>query len=297
MTHRSEWPSVRSQRFELPFFREVCFLLLVLLASPAAFSDKGAASGEEFSIDLPNSEADVLTAVQVLVEDHIIHGTYVYEREKTLNDAAAEASSAYFGPWQEPGHVFYKVRRDALAPRNFRNSSDIGVITIRYIVRSISDTRTHLEIKAVFVEDGTRRVHASDGTVETSEYAELQIQLGNLQKERAQAAQISQKRAAVAGEAVLAKQKDEELRRYQAAQSSVKTLEQKLDELQHAVEVRVPTQDTELKSAPFRSAATLIKIPANSDVLVEIVTAYWYGVETVDGHRGWLRRDQVVPLP
>jgi len=171
------------------------------------------------------------------------------------------------------------------------------VITVRYIVHSLSEPLTHLEIKAVFVEDGTRRVHASDGTVETSEYAELQTQLGNLQKERAQAAEITQKRAAVAEEAALAKQKDEEVGRYQAAQSSVKNLEQRLNQLQRAVEVRVSAQDTELKSAPFRSAASLTKMPANSDLLVEIVTAYWYGVETTDGHRGWVRRDQVVPLP
>jgi hypothetical protein len=39
------------------------------------------------------------------------------------------------------------------------------------------------------------------------------------------------------------------------------------------------------------------KLPANSDVLVEILTTYWYGVETSDGHRGWVRRDDVVPLP
>ena len=297
MTHKAALP-LESQRFEMSFVREACFLMvLVLFGCPVAFSDKGATSGEGFSIDLSNPEADVLTAVQALVDDHIIHGTYVYEREKTLNEAAAETSSAYFGTWQEPGHVFYKVRRDALAPRNFKNSSDIGVITIRYVVRSVSENRTHLEIKAVFVEDGTRRVHASDGTVESSEYAELQTQLGNLQKERAQAAEITQKRAAVAEEAALAKQKEEEVGRYQAAQSSVKTLQQRLNELQHAVEVRVPAQDTELKSAPFRGAATLTKIPANSDVLVEIVTSYWYGVETADGHRGWVRRDQVVPLP
>jgi hypothetical protein len=296
--HKAATSSIGPEPFELPFVCKACLLfLLVLLTSPAAFSDKAATSGEGFSMDLPNSEADVLTAVQALVDDHIIHGTYVYEREKTLNEASAETSSAYFGTWQEPGRAFYKVRRDALAPRNFKNSSDIGVITVRYIVRSVSETRTHLEIKAVFVEDGTRRVHASDGTVETSEYAELQIHLADLQKERAQAAQITQKRAAVAEEAALAKQKEEEVGRYQAAQSSVKTLEQRLNELQHAVEVRVPAQDTELKSAPFRSAATLTKIPANSDVLVEIVTAYWYGVETADGHRGWVRRDQVVPLP
>lgn len=298
MTHKAAPPAVRLLCLKPPYLREACLLfLLVLFTCPLAFPDKGATPGEGFSIDLPKPEADVLIAVQALVDDHIIHGTYVYEREKTLNEAAAETSSAYFGPWQEPGHVFYKVRRDALAPRNFKGSSDIGVITVRYIVQSVSEGKTHLEIKAVFVEDGTRRVHASDGTVESSEYAELQTELGNLQKERAQAAEIMQKRAAVAEEAALTKQKTEELGRYQAAQSSIKTLEQRLNELQHAVEVRVPAPDTELKSAPFRGAATLNKIPANSDVLVEIVTAYWYGVETTDGHRGWVRRDQVVPLP
>ena len=298
MTCKAALLAVRCLPLELPFLRGTAFLfLLVLLANPAAFSDKGLTPGEGFSIDLPNPEADVLRAVQALADDHIIHGTYVYEREKTLNEASAETSSAYFGPWQEPGHAFYKVRRDALAPRNFRNSSDIGVITVRYIVRSVSEPKTHLEIKAVFVEDGTRRVHASDGTVETSEYAELRTQLGNLEKERALAADVTQKRAAVAEEAALAKQKDEEVGRYQAAQSSVKNLEQRLNQLQRAVEVRVSAQDTELKSAPFRSAACLTKMPANSDLLVEIVTAYWYGVETTDGHRGWVRRDQVVPLP
>jgi hypothetical protein len=298
VTHKGAPLTIRLLRWEPPFLRKACaLLLLALFASPAAFSDRGATPGEGFSIDLPTPEADVLTAVQALADDHIIHGTYVYEREKTLNEAAAETSSAYFGQWQEPGHVFYKVRRDALAPRNFKNSSDIGVITVRYIVRSVSEGRTHLEIKAVFVEDGTHRVHTSDGTVETSEYAELQTEFGNLRKERAQAAEIMQQRAAVAEEAVLARQKEEEAGRYQAAQSSVKTLEQRLNELQHAVEARVPSQDTELKSAPFRGAATLTRIPANSDVLVEIVTAYWYGVETTDGHRGWVRRDQVVPLP
>jgi hypothetical protein len=67
--------------------------------------------------------------------------------------------------------------------------------------------------------------------------------------------------------------------------------------LQHALEVRVQMANTELKAAPFHAASTLAKLPANSDVLVEILTTYWYGIETADGHRGWIRRDQVVPLP
>ena len=297
-TQKAPPPASRLSGVESLLLFEACvLLLLVLLPCPPAFSDTGVSPGEGFAIELTQREGDVLTAVEALTNDHIIHGTYVYEREKTLNDAAAETSSSYFGAWQESGHVFYKVRRDALAPRNFKNSSDIGVITVRYVVRSVSESRTHLEIKAVFVEDGTHRVHPSDGTVETSEFAELQTQLGNLQREQAEAAEVMRKRADVAEQAALSKQKDEEIGRYRSTQSSLEALEQRWNELQHAVELRVPAQDTELKSAPFRSAATLAKIPANSDVLVEIVTPYWYGVEMADGHRGWVRRDQVVPLP
>jgi len=83
VTRKSAPLAVRSLPLELPFLRAAGFLfLLVLFASPAAFSDKGVTPGEGFSIDVPTPEADVLTAVQALVDDHIVHGTYIYEREK-----------------------------------------------------------------------------------------------------------------------------------------------------------------------------------------------------------------------
>jgi hypothetical protein len=247
---------------------------------------------------MQNTEADVLAVVQAVADDHIIHGTYVYEHEKTLGEAAVESSSAFFGPWKTEGRAFYKVRRNALAPRNFKDSSDIGVITVRYVVRVISPERTHLEITAVFVEDGTHRVHPSDTSVETSEFAEIQNQLTTLVRDRQQAAEVQRKKNIdVEKASALAQQRSEEIARYEDAESSLKILQTRADELQRAVEVRIPATNTELKSAPFRGASTLAKIPANSDVLVEIVTTYWYGVETTDGHRGWVRRDQVVPLP
>ena len=34
-----------------------------------------------------------------------------------------------------------------------------------------------------------------------------------------------------------------------------------------------------------------------SEVLVVVLTKYWYGVETADGHRGWVHRSQAEPLP
>jgi len=54
--------------------------------------------------------------------------------------------------------------------------------------------------------------------------------------------------------------------------------------------------NTELKSAPFHSASKLQSLSAGSEVVILIVTPYWYGVETTDGHRGWLRHDQVEPF-
>jgi len=280
------------------FCRVAHVLLLILFAPSLAFSDKTASFAEGFRMDLPNSEADVLTAVQAVAGDNIIHGTYVYEREKILNEAVAEKSSSYFGSWKGDGHVFYKVRRDALAPRNFKNSSDIGVITVRYLVRATSNAVTHLEIFAVFVEDGTNRVHPSNSTVETSEFAEIQKQLTSIQKDRQMATEIQEKKDREAEEAAaLAKQNAEEIARSQATDSSLQALERRAHELQHALEVRTPKPNIELKAAPFRGAATLTKLPANSDVLVEILSTYWYGVETPDGHRGWVRRDEVVSLP
>ena len=28
-----------------------------------------------------------------------------------------------------------------------------------------------------------------------------------------------------------------------------------------------------------------------------VLTPYWYGVETEDGHRGWVHHSQLEPLP
>lgn len=265
--------------------------------SPAS-PDKSNDSEKAFSIDIPYAEADVSAIVQSVAEDHVIRGTYVYEREKILNEAAPATSSPYFGPWTGQGHVFYKVRKDALAPRNFKNSADIGTITVRYVVRTASPMATHLEIEAVFVEDGTRRVHPSNSSVESAEFTEIQNQLQALQKDRQQSeARREQKQREEEQAAATVRQLNEEEAAYRAAESSLGELQKRAEKLRHDLEARTQKADTELKAAPFGGAATLVKLPAHSDVLVEILTNYWFGVETVDGHRGWIRRDQVEPLP
>jgi hypothetical protein len=277
-------------------------LLFTLLQLPTnvafASKDKNDSAGMGFAVELPYAEADVASIVQSVVEDHIIRGTYVYEREKILNDAVSANSSSSFGSWQGPGRAFYKVRKDALAPRNFKDSADIGAITVRYIVHGTSTNSTHLEILAVFVEDGTKRVHPSNISVESAEFTEIQNQLQTLQRDRQRSESMqADKRREEEQAAMAAKQASEESAAYEAVESSVSSLQKRASELQRTLEVRVQYPNAELKAAPFHSATSLAKLPLSSDVLVEIVTTYWYGVETVDGRRGWLRRDQVGTLP
>jgi len=264
--------------------------------SAAARHDQKTDLPEGFAIDLKASEADVLKAVELVTQDTILHGTQVYSREDELTEAEAATGSTYYGAWTGPGHAFYKVRAKALSPTHFKNSTDIGTIFVRYIVLGVAPNRTHLQIDAIFVEDGSKRVHPSDTTVETSEFAEIQSHIVRIQREERQTADQLQRRQLQLAAQSNVKERDAEAAHLKDAESSIESLQVRLSELQHKAELRVKTQ-ANLKSAPFEHAATLQSVPANSDVLIEIITPYWYGVETVDGHRGWLRHDQVEPLP
>jgi hypothetical protein len=281
--------------------RIVPFLILFLAFGPFPSTPPLAAADkpgvEPFAIDLTASESDVLKAVKAVVQDEVVHGTQMYEKEETLYGAVEETGSTFFGPYTGTGRAFYKIRRDALAPRHFKNSADIGVISVRYVVEPVAPTRTHLEITAVFVEDGSNHIHVSDTSVETSEFAEIQAHVVAIQREEQQAAEVLQKRALSAEAATITKQQNDEAARIREVAASIKDLQQRADQLQHALEVRVANVNTELKAAPFHSAQTMTLLSAGTDVLVEIITEHWYGVETQDGHRGWLRRDQVAPIP
>jgi hypothetical protein len=250
-----------------------------------------------FVIELAAQESVVLEVVQEIAEDSVVRGTYVYEKEQTLTGAIPAKSSDYFGPWQGPGHVFYKVLTGAVAPRHFKNSGDTGVITVRYVVEPVNELRTRLHIDAVFFESGRRKADASDGSVEAAEFKAIQDKLQQEQLAEQEAAVASAKRKEEAAKASLLRERQEEAARIEAAQSSIRDLEERVHGLRQDVELRVKEQNTELKSAPFNKAPKLQSLAAGTEVVVAIVTPYWFGVETADGHRGWLRRDQVEPLP
>jgi len=222
----------------------------------------------------------------------------MFEREPTLTGAIAVESTPLFEPWKGEGQVFYKIRKDAIAPRHFRASADRGTIAVRYVVTSVSPERTRLRIDAIFVETVRRTTHASDGTVESSESRAIQDHLQVIQAAEQQAVEAQRRReSADLATQTLIRQREDETALLAAAGSSVYDLEQRIDSLQHEIERRIKGPGASLKASPFRSAADLVHLPAYTQVVILIVTPHWYGVETPNGQHGWLPIDQLEPLP
>jgi hypothetical protein len=306
-------------------------------ASRAVVTDKDKEEGASLTVQLDAPEAMVLKAVKDIADDGIVHGTYAYEKDQTFTGAELVPTTTYYGKWTGDGTAFYKVREDSLAPRHFKESADVGTIFIRYVVKGVSAARTRLQIDAVFVEDARRKAHASDGSVETSEFSEIQLRVRelqhagevdaskiprpNLRAQEAAARESSSKvtegdeesgatmphiatRSSAAGAAAAAgtpaapvDAREQEVERLDSAESSLRSLQQQLQDLKHDMEVRVRAANTDMKSAPFETATPLQKVGPDATLLIVIVTPYWYGVETTDGQHGWVRKDQVEPLP
>jgi hypothetical protein len=185
-----------------------------------------------------------------------------------------------------------------VAPRHFKESTDLGTIAVRYVVVSVTEGRTRIHIEAIFVESGHRAVHPSDGTVESSEFKAIQEHLQAIQFAAQEAADIKRRRdSADLVKQTTLRRREDETTLLASAQSSVKDLEERLKNLRHEVERRIKAPGADLKAAPFQSAAKVVTVPAYTEVVIVIVTPHWYGVETPQGQRGWMPIDQLEPLP
>jgi len=279
----------------------ICHFLLICLAAVSSRAhrpphDQGPSPG--FAAELSGSSTEVVQALNEVLEDQIIHGTHVFDKEPTLTGATVAASTSLFEPWAGPGRVFYKIRKDVVAPRHFRESEDMGTIAVRYVVTSAGEVHTRIRIDAIFVETAHRRRHASDGTVESSEFKAIQEHLQAIQFAAQEAADARRRRdSADLVRQTAIRQREDETTRLAAAQSSVQDLEQRISAMRHEVERRVKAPGADLKSAPFRAAAKVKTIAAYTEVVIVIVTPHWYGVETPDGQRGWMPVDQLEALP
>jgi hypothetical protein len=303
-------------------------LFLVLSAGALSLSgrEKDASQyGAGLILNVPFPESEVAQVVQDVVQNGIIRGSKEYNKDEYITGAVPVTSTKLFPAWTEGGKVFYKVRLKALDPRNFKDSSDIGTLIVRYVVQPQGDKNTVLRIDAVFVEDFRHATHLSNGSVEGAEYKDIHDRLDAIELMKSQTAEAQKEKQEQSSSKELPKELTEELPKEfpppSPERSSVpspvpenpgslvvtagqppsttppQTLEEHLQDLRRQVERLVKAPGAPLKSAPFHTATTLHSLPAGTEVLIVISTPYWLGVETHDGLHGWILRDQLELKP
>jgi hypothetical protein len=310
-------------------------LLLLLVSTPStALAARGKdkiSYGEGLIVNVPLPESEVEQVVEDVAQNGVIRGTKEYNKDQFVSGAKAANSSSVFPAWDQGGRVIYKVRTEALDPRNFKDSGDVGTLVVRYVVMPQGEKNTVLRIDALFEEDFRRTVHPSDGSVETAEYKDIREHLDSIEVMKAQNVEAQKER-----QELLAKKQNLALRNnvapapvaqapVQSAPQTVEsssdntaqevpppaasepttpapapvgqTLEQQIKDVRKQVERLVKQPGAPLKSAPFHTAGTLQLLTPGTEVLILISTPYWYGVETHEGQHGWMERDQLELLP
>jgi hypothetical protein len=301
--HSGALPKSRNQGSPHFFsLRFVPFLLLLVCSLPPSSLPvsfpKEYPLGPGITREFSATQDDLLQALHEVLEDQTIHGTWIYDKDPVLRGAIVADSTPLFEPWNQPGKVFYKVCKNAIAPRHFLDSADQGTIAVRYIVTAIGEERVRLHIDALYVETTHRTPHISDGTVEASEAKVIEDHLHAIQTtEEENLEAIRRRDSANLVRATELRQREDEKSLLAAAQSSSKDLEQQIDALRHELTRRVKAPGIDLKGAPFHSAAAIATLPAYTEVIIVIVTPHWYGVELHDGQHGWIHVDNLEPLP
>ena len=171
---------VRSGR---PSLRSNCaitglFLVILAAALPLAGREKDKLPyGEGLIVNIPLPESEVEEVVREVAQNGVIRGTKEYNKDEFISGAKAASSTRVFPAWDQGGKVFYKVREQALDPRNFKDSSDVGTLVVRYVVLAQGDKNSVLRIDALFQEDYRHNIHQSSGSVESAEYKDIQEHL------------------------------------------------------------------------------------------------------------------------
>jgi polyhydroxyalkanoate synthesis regulator phasin len=179
-------------------------LAVTLICSIAAFSaprkEKDSTQyGAGLIVNIPFPEAEVEKVVEEVIQNGIIRGTKEYNKDEYISGANPATSTKVFPESVEGGgKVYYKVRLMALDPRNFKDSSDVGTLAVRYVVQAQGDKNTVLRIDARFVEDFRRTSHASNGSVEGAEYKSIHDQLESIELMQAQTAEALKEKEAQA---------------------------------------------------------------------------------------------------
>lgn len=301
--------------------RKTAPILVIMLASLhlAARQKDNAHYGESLIVNVPYPEAEVLQVVQDVVSNGIIRGTKEYNKDPYIKGAVAAESTKVFPEWTEGGRVFYKVRYKALDPQNFKDTNDVGTLAVRYVVREQDATHTVLRIDARYFEDYRHISHPSNGSVEGAEYGDIHDKLDAMESMKNAAVEAEKEKLAKSQSAQLAQTRSpsdsssaeppkpevtEPPTTAVAAEATpaiplrpAQTLEERVKDLRRQVERQVKSPGAALRAAPFHTAATLQSLPTGTQVLVEISTPYWVGVEIHNGQHGWVLRDELEQVP
>ena len=157
------------------------FLCALLCISLPAREKNSVQYGVGLIVNIPTPVAEVTEAVTDVAGNGIIRGTKEYIKDEYISGAVLATSTPIFPAWKDPGKVFYKVRKAALNPWNFKDSADVGTVAVRYIVQPQGEKNSILRIDALYVEDFRRAVHQSNGSVESSEYKDIQDHLTQME--------------------------------------------------------------------------------------------------------------------
>lgn len=175
--------------------------LAAAIPTPAREKNKdGVQYGAGLITNLPYNEKDVDAVLEDVIQDGIIRGSKEYNKDEYVSGATPAESTKAFAYWTEGGKVFYKIRAKAIDPRNFKDSSDVGTLAVRYIVLPQGEKNSVLRIDAVFVEDFRHVSHPSNGSVETAEFKDIHDRLEAVESMKEQTAEAErEKREYLAG--------------------------------------------------------------------------------------------------
>jgi hypothetical protein len=295
------------------FFLVVIFFLLTSHLAAASHPKDSSQYGAGLIVNVPFSEAEVVQVVHDVAQNGIIRGTREYSKDQYVNGATEASSTRVFPEWTEGGKVFYKVRLKALDPQNFKDTNDVGTLAVRYVVQGQDDKHTVLRIDARFLEDYRHVSHASNGSVEGEEYKDIHDRLDAITLMKNTTAEAEKDRQERSSSKPLPALRDETgsapapstpakadvppAAPVETTNTPPQSPEERLQDLRHQVERVVKAPGAPLKSAPFHTASNLQTLSPGTEVLIEISTPYWLGVETHTGQHGWIMRDELEPLP
>jgi hypothetical protein len=284
----------------LTSFRAISLLLVLSFASFSAsaqiYHDPHRKTTIGFSVDLNTPPDTVLQIVKGVASDSIIRGTAMYSKAIDIEDADFAKSSTVLPAPPGSGQVFYKVKSKVLSPEHFPASSDIGTVTVRYVVETVNPQRTHLAIDAVFVTDAGHYLYASDGSVETAEYAEIITQIKALEAPKVR--HHTPQTVANPGQETLGLQStlNDEQSRLAESKAAEKKLQERVRQLEFNTQGRIRGQAVPLKASPYDHSTTVLSLEKGLTVTVLTTTKYWYRVRTAKGDEGWIYYAFLEPL-